>query len=99
MVGGEGDDIFIFSDGFGSDTVDGGAGWADAIQLDASIDSAVDPANPWQIEVDGQEVAYDLGAGSLDFGTDTSGVLDRGNATDGIILSAGTTFDTIGGKR
>ena len=73
--GGEGNDIFTFSEGSGNDTVDGGLGWTDVIQLDHDVSAAADPSSPWQIEVNGEQVEYDVAAEVLELGTDVSGVI------------------------
>ncbi|MFK7795094.1 MAG: cadherin domain-containing protein, partial [Gammaproteobacteria bacterium] len=77
LSGGDGNDIFIFDQGDGSDYVDGGAGtgWVDSIDLSNTVDGALDPSSPWQIEVDGEAVDYDINSGLLELGTDVSGVI------------------------
>ena len=77
LNGGDGNDIFIFDQGDGSDLVDGGAGngWVDSIDLSNTVDGAKDPSSPWQIEVNGEAVDYDINAGLLELGTDVSGVI------------------------
>jgi hypothetical protein len=37
--GGDGDDVFIYLHGHGSDSIDGGANWPDTIQFDQSAGS------------------------------------------------------------
>ena len=90
LDGGDGNDIFVFDNNGGSDNVDGGEGegWVDSIDLSNYIDGAVDPSSPWQIEVDGEVVDYDIDAGLLELGNDVSGVIQF---DDGSQL----TFDNI----
>ena len=57
----------------GNDYFDGGGGWTDTVQLDAS--GAADADNPWTISVNGSEVEYDLAAKSLELDPDSSGVI------------------------
>jgi hypothetical protein len=99
LVGGEGDDwasgqdgndTYIFNPFEGNDTFQGGSGggWTDTIQLNADADPNADPENPWTIEVDGNQVQYDLAAHALELNPDTSGVI---TLSDGSEL----TFDGI----
>ncbi len=90
LNGEDGNDIFIFDNGHGNDSVDGGAGagWVDSIDLSGYLDDAVDPSSPWQIEVDGSVVDYDINEGLLELGEDVSGVIQF---DDGSQL----TFDNI----
>jgi|GEM_PF-3199689 len=77
LAGGDGNDIFIFDQGDGNDSVNGGAGdgWVDSIDLSAYAEDASDPSSPWQIEVDGAAVDYDINASLLELGDDVSGVI------------------------
>ena len=83
LIGGDGNDIFIFEQGDGNDAVDGGAGgsWTDTISIEFDIAGATDPSSPWQIEVNGQAVDYDIDAGLLELGTDVSGVIQFDDGT------------------
>ena len=75
--GGDGNDVYIANPFEGSDRFDGGAGdgWTDVVKLDANGDPGAPDDNPWTIEVNGEEVAYDLADGALDLTPDTSGVI------------------------
>ena len=77
LYGEDGNDIFNFDVDSGADYVDGGAGggWVDSIDLSDVAANAADPSSPWQIEVDGEQVDYDIDAGSLELGVDVSGVI------------------------
>ncbi len=77
LAGGDGNDIFIFDQGDGNDSINGGAGdgWVDSIDLSGYVKDAADPSNPWQIEVDDNVVDYDINAGLLELGDDVSGVI------------------------
>ncbi len=90
LYGGNGSDIFVFDIGLGNDYVDGGggAGWVDTIDLSDYAKDAVDVSSPWQIEVDGMAVDYEIDAGLLELGEDVSGVIQF---DDGSQLS----FDNI----
>ena len=83
LSGGDGNDMFIFEQGGGADTVDGGAGasWTDTISIEYDIAGASDPSSPWQIEVNGSAVDYDIDAGLLELGTDVSGVIQFDDGT------------------
>ena len=83
LDGGDGNDIFIFEQGDGEDVIDGGAGggWTDTISIEYDIAGATDPASPWQIEVNGSAVDYDIDAGLLELGADVSGVIQFDDGT------------------
>ncbi|MEW5727286.1 MAG: tandem-95 repeat protein, partial [Pseudomonadota bacterium] len=72
MYGGSGDDTFLFDFGDGHDTVDGGSGWADTIDLTnvgpgvtISIDLGNNGSNDW--------VASSDGSGQVDIAAGQSG--------------------------
>ena len=45
------------------------------VTLDASADPSAPPDHPWTIEVNGEEVQYDLADGALELAPDTAGVI------------------------
>ncbi|MES9857436.1 MAG: VCBS domain-containing protein, partial [Sedimenticola sp.] len=75
--GGEGNDTFTAEIVDGSDYFSGGngEGWTDVIQLNADVAPGDDPDNPWVIEVDGEQVQYDIADHALSLNPDTSGVV------------------------
>jgi Ca2+-binding RTX toxin-like protein len=77
--GGAGDDLYVFfqTDG-GKDTFDGGEGWTDAIELE--VPNGGDD-NPWTIEVDGQNVEYDLADGVIELDADSAGTITYDDGT------------------
>jgi Ca2+-binding RTX toxin-like protein len=77
--GGAGDDLYVFfqTDG-GKDTFDGGEGWTDAIELE--VPNGGDD-NPWTIEVDGQNVEYDLADGVIELDADCAGTITSDDGT------------------
>jgi len=82
--GGDGSDIYEFDPFEGNDYFhggDGGVGWADVIQLDATADTDAGD-NPWTIEVDGVQVEYDLAAQALELAPDTSGVVTMSDGSE-----------------
>ena len=85
--GGDGDDVYIMELGDGSDYFSGGegGGWTDTIQLSASPE---DGDNPWSIEVNGEQVEYDLAAGALELEPDTQGVIKLADGSE-------LTFDGV----
>ncbi|MFK8028574.1 MAG: calcium-binding protein, partial [Gammaproteobacteria bacterium] len=75
--GGDGNDIFLFEGNSGSDSVNGGSGegWLDTIDLSNSVGGETEVSSPWQIEINGEEVDFDIDAGSLELGVDVSGII------------------------
>ncbi len=100
FVGGEGDDKA--EGGAGSDTYEAdpfggsdyfsggeGGGWTDVIQLNAdAVPDGSDPDAPWSIQVDGEQVQYDVADHALSLDPDASGVI---TFSDGSEL----TFDGV----
>ena len=82
MRGGQGDDIFIYAEGDGSDTIYGGGGnWVDAISLEGfAADSA---GSDWTIELD---------VGTIDSQDDGEMILSDG-ASGTIEFEDGSTID------
>jgi len=78
LTGGDGNDFFVFQEGDGSDTVDGGAGggWTDVIQLaDSSGGSDLgDFGSDWTLTVDSGSITSQ-DAHSLDLSEDASGTI------------------------
>ena len=84
LYGGTGDDLFIFHEGDGSDTISGGSGWTDTIQL-FNADASGAPDAAWTIELDGGRPAtFSSADGILDLGSDASGTItfDNGDVID-----------------
>ncbi len=79
--GGDGNDLYIMELGDGSDYFHGGngGGWTDTIQLSASPE---DGDSPWTIEVNGEQVEYDLAAGALELQPDTQGVIKLADGSE-----------------
>ncbi|MES9958037.1 MAG: cadherin-like domain-containing protein, partial [Sedimenticola sp.] len=100
FYGGEGDDTAKGEDGSdtyvadafgGSDYFSGGegGGWTDVIQLNAdAVPAGSDPDAPWSIQVDGEQVQYDIADHALSLDPDASGVI---TFSDGSEL----TFDGV----
>jgi len=99
MTGGKGDDVargeggndtYIFNPFDGHDYFNGGeaGGWTDIIRLDATADPNADPDNPWAIEINGEQVQYDLADHALQLNPDTSGVITLADGSE-------LTFDGI----
>ncbi|MET0117413.1 MAG: immunoglobulin-like domain-containing protein, partial [Sedimenticola sp.] len=89
--GGEGNDLFEADPFGGSDYFSGGegGGWTDVIQLNADgVPAGSDPDTPWTIEVDGEQVQYDIADHALSLDPDASGVI---TFSDGSEL----TFDGV----
>ncbi|VAX04078.1 Alkaline phosphatase [hydrothermal vent metagenome] len=74
MFGGEGSDIFVFEANEGNDTVDGGAGWTDVIQLN---DVGADSQQGWTLTLDdGSMIAStDEDANEMLLSDDASGTI------------------------
>ncbi|MET0014544.1 MAG: immunoglobulin-like domain-containing protein, partial [Sedimenticola sp.] len=90
-IGGEGNDLFEADPFSGSDYFSGGegGGWTDVIQLNAdAVPAGSDPDAPWSIEVDGEQVQYDIADHALSLDPDASGVI---TFSDGSEL----TFDGV----
>ncbi|MET0047188.1 MAG: hypothetical protein ABW066_05335, partial [Sedimenticola sp.] len=90
-VGGEGNDLFEADPFGGSDYFSGGegGGWTDVIQLNAdAVPAGSDPDAPWSIQVDGEQVQYDIADHALSLDPDASGVI---TFSDGSEL----TFDGV----
>ena len=72
MVGGEGNDIFTFGAGDGDDTVKGGDGWLDTMQLDDA------PGDAWSLELDEGSVV-EQADGYVALTNDASGTITLDN--------------------
>ncbi|MET0085235.1 MAG: immunoglobulin-like domain-containing protein, partial [Sedimenticola sp.] len=91
VYGGEGSDTMVVEPFGGSDYFSGGegGGWTDVIQLNADgVPAGSDPDTPWTIEVDGEQVQYDIADHALSLDPDASGVI---TFSDGSEL----TFDGV----
>ena len=84
LYGGSGDDLFIFHEGDGNDTMSGGSGWTDTIEL-FNADGSGAPDSAWTIELDGgRSATFSSADGYLDLGADASGTItfDNGDVID-----------------
>ncbi|MGJ8534856.1 MAG: cadherin-like domain-containing protein, partial [Alphaproteobacteria bacterium] len=81
LAGGDGDDIFIYESGDGSDTVSGGTGWTDAIEL-SGFDSG-SYGTDWTVTITSGEIEGQNGD-SLDLSDDAAGTInfDDGSQID-----------------
>ncbi|MES9875652.1 MAG: immunoglobulin-like domain-containing protein [Candidatus Sedimenticola sp. 1PA] len=89
--GGAGSDTYEADPFGGSDYFSGGegGGWTDVIQLNAdAVPDGSDPDAPWSIQVDGEQVQYDVADHALSLDPDASGVI---TFSDGSEL----TFDGV----
>ena len=84
VTGGDGDDTYAFGGFDGSDSFDGGqaGGWTDVVQLDASSNPGAPADSPWTVEVNGEEVAYDMADGGIELGADVSGVIKLADGSE-----------------
>jgi Ca2+-binding RTX toxin-like protein len=83
MIGGDGDDLFIYAEDGGSDTIDGGAGWTDTIDLSGALGDDAVYGQDWTLTVtEGEVVSED--AESITLSDDASGfiTLDNGETID-----------------
>ncbi|MBL3529368.1 MAG: cadherin-like domain-containing protein, partial [gamma proteobacterium endosymbiont of Lamellibrachia anaximandri] len=90
IEGEAGDDTYFFNPFDGNDELHGGqgGGWTDTIHLNAEADPSADPDSPWTIEVDGQQLDYDMAAHALELNPDTAGVVTLADGSE-------LTFDGI----
>ncbi|MCR9237715.1 MAG: cadherin-like domain-containing protein, partial [Alphaproteobacteria bacterium] len=81
LAGGDGDDIFIYESGDGSDTVSGGAGWTDAIELSGFDSDSY--GTDWTVTITSGEIEGQNGD-SLDLSDDAAGTInfDDGSQID-----------------
>ncbi|MEM7330046.1 MAG: LamG-like jellyroll fold domain-containing protein [Pseudomonadota bacterium] len=78
LRGGDGNDLFIYAENGGSDTIDGGAGWTDTLDLTAALGEDAVYGEDWTITVtDGEIVSED--AVSIELSEDASGYITLGN--------------------
>ncbi|MEO1100244.1 MAG: LamG-like jellyroll fold domain-containing protein [Pseudomonadota bacterium] len=78
FLGGAGDDLFIYEAGGGSDTIDGGEGWTDTIDLSAVSDTLGVYGEDWTVTLTEGEILNE-GADALELSDDAAGVIDLGN--------------------
>ncbi|MEM9765940.1 MAG: hypothetical protein AAF968_26190, partial [Pseudomonadota bacterium] len=78
FLGGAGDDLFIYETGGGSDTIDGGAGWTDTIDLSAVSETLGVYGEDWTVTLTEGEILEE-GADALELSDDAAGVIDLGN--------------------
>ena len=84
VYGGGGSDLFILDALDGNDTFHGGngGGWSDSIDINVSPEDTGDSDNPWTIEVNGEQVEFELADGGIDVGPDAAGVISFANGTE-----------------
>jgi Ca2+-binding RTX toxin-like protein len=83
MTGGAGDDLFIYFRGHGSDSVNGGSGWVDTIQLDQSAGS-LQFGTDWTVDLTSGSIVSQ-GPNELVLSNDADGVI---SVSDGSQISA-----------
>ena len=79
ISGDAGNDLFIFGFESGSDTVSGGSGWSDTIQLEG-IDVGPDEG-VWTLEVD-NGVDWDYTETGIEFDGDASGRIELADGSE-----------------
>ncbi|OQX30979.1 MAG: hypothetical protein B0D94_08465 [Candidatus Sedimenticola endophacoides] len=88
--GDQGNDAFFVDPFEGSNYFHGGhgEGWTDVIHInaDAYVDAA--PDSPWSIEIDGEQVQFDIADHALSLNPDTSGVITFADGSE-------LTFDGV----
>ena len=84
VYGDDGNDLFILDSLGGNDTIYGGSGggWSDIIDINVSPQDTGDSENPWSIEVNGEQVDFDLADGIIDVGSDAAGVISFADGTE-----------------
>ncbi len=84
VYGGDGSDLFILDALDGNDTFHGGNGngWSDIIDINVSPSDTGDSDNPWSIEVNGEQVQFDLADGGIDVGPDATGVISFADGSE-----------------
>jgi len=82
LIGGDGNDSYIANPFDGADSFSGGegGGWTDVIDISAVV--ANDPDSPWSVEVDGEQLEYDIAASALELNPDTAGVITFGDGSE-----------------
>ncbi|MEM9841310.1 MAG: hypothetical protein AAF767_01620, partial [Pseudomonadota bacterium] len=83
MLGGDGDDLFIYEADGGSDTIDGGAGWTDSIDLSSAIGNDAIYGTDWTVTVTDGEIVNET-ADTIELTDDAAGfiTLDNGETID-----------------
>ena len=82
MIGGSGDDLFIYMKGNGSDSMNGGSGWTDTIQFDQSAGS-MDFGTDWTLSLTSGSIVSQ-NADGLVLSNDADGVI---SVSDGSQIS------------
>ena len=89
LNGGDGNDFFRFAAGEGSDVVDGGTGWTDAISLEGMGAGATQSGNTidgngWTMVLDDGDIVSSLTLDSVELSPDASGTItfDNGGLID-----------------
>ena len=89
LSGGDGSDLFVFTSVQGNDTVDGGAGWTDVLELagfsgDFTISGNTIDGDGWTVMLDEGHSITGETLDSIEFSADASGVIsfDEGGTID-----------------
>ena len=82
MIGGSGDDLFVYMKGNGSDSMNGGSGWTDLIQMDQSAGS-MDFGTDWTLSLTSGSIVSQ-NADGLVLSNDADGVI---SVSDGSQIS------------
>ena len=82
MIGGSGDDLFVYMKGNGSDSMNGGSGWTDTIQMDQSAGS-MDFGTDWTLSLTSGSIVSQ-NADGLVLSNDADGVI---SVSDGSQIS------------
>lgn len=83
LIGGSGDDFFIYGENGGSDSIDGGEGWTDTIDLSGALGDDAVYGEDWTVTVTDGEIVSEDGE-SLELSEDASGfiTLDSGETIE-----------------
>ena len=89
MSGGDGNDSFFVTAMQGSDTIDGGSGWTDVIELagfgsDVSVDGDIIDGEGWTVVLDSGHSAISVNLDSIELSPDAVGTItfDDGGVVD-----------------
>lgn len=85
LIGGSGSDDFFVQEGHGNDTIDGGQGWTDNIEIMSDQEGVSTDMSNWTVDVDS---TYTI--------TDNTMVFDQADAVGTITFSDGSQINFNG---
>ncbi|MEO1554624.1 MAG: cadherin repeat domain-containing protein, partial [Pseudomonadota bacterium] len=78
LIGGDGDDLFIFDAEIGNDSVNGGEGWTDTLDLSAATDNGAVYGDDWTVTLSEGDILSET-ADSITLSDDAAGLIEFEN--------------------